>query len=259
MLLLMGVAYFFLTQDTPEGNYSELRKGRQGEAKKEINRNFIEACADYRVWILFVLYGACFGIELLVNSKAALYFADYFDMDLKTAGIIAGLFGLMNIFARTTGGFLGDKFGIKWGLRGRVMWLFIALFVEGIALMLFSQMSTIPLIIISLIIFSMFVQMSEGATFSVVPFVNKKALGAVSGIVGAGGNAGAVAAMFLFKKDLTGLEWPDAFLIVGMIVTVCSFLTFGIKFTTQNEVEAKRELEEQIEGLGSAVPAPAMA
>ena len=49
--------------------------------------------------------------------------------------------------------------------------------------------------------------MSEGATFSVVPFINRKALGSVAGIVGAGGNAGAVAAGFLFKG---ALPWPTA-------------------------------------------------
>ena len=38
-----------------------------------------------------------------------------------------------------------------------------------------------------MIVFSLFVQMSEGATFSVVPFINRRALGSVSGIVGAAG------------------------------------------------------------------------
>ena len=45
---------------------------------------------------------ACFGIELTINNIAALYYMDYFDLGLKTAGLVAGLFGLMNIFARTT-------------------------------------------------------------------------------------------------------------------------------------------------------------
>jgi MFS transporter, NNP family, nitrate/nitrite transporter len=38
----------------------------------------------------------------------------------------------------------------------------------------------------------LFIKMSNGATYVVVPFVNRKALGAVAGIVGAGGNVGCV-------------------------------------------------------------------
>jgi NNP family nitrate/nitrite transporter-like MFS transporter len=198
------------------------------------------------VWALFVVYGACFGIELTINNVAVLYFLDYFDyfqqMDavaaLKTAGLIAGLFGLMNIFARTLGGASGDAFGSRWGLKGRAMWLFMVLFCEGLALMLFSQMGALSLAIPALILFSLCVQMSEGATFSVVPFVNKKALGAVAGIVGAGGNAGAVAAGFLFKG---GLAWPTALLILGGIVTACSFCALAVTFSPEAEVDARRE------------------
>ena len=72
-----------------------------------------------------------------------------------------------------------------------------------------------------------------------MPFINKQALGAVAGIVGAGGNAGAVAAMFLFKKQLTGLEWPEAFLIVGAIVTVVSFSVFAVRFSPAAEAAAQ--------------------
>ena len=54
--------------------------------KKHNKGSFKEACKDYRVWALFVIYAACFGIELTINNVAALYFADYFDLGLKTAG-----------------------------------------------------------------------------------------------------------------------------------------------------------------------------
>lgn len=245
-LFLMGIAYYFFTQDCPEGNYSDLRAAGRMEDGRKVDGAFLEACRDYRVWVLFLIYGACFGVELLVNSKAALYFRDYFEMDRTQAGLIAGLFGLMNIFARTLGGHFGDRFGKLWGLNGRVRWLFVVLFCEGLALMLFSRMTAIPLVIGTLVFFSLFVQMSEGATYSVVPFINRKALGAVAGIVGAGGNAGAVAAMFLFKQDLTGLAWPDAFLIVGAIVTVCSFLAFGVRFSPEAESEARDATEAAI-------------
>ena len=134
---------------------------------------------------------------------------------------------------------LGDRFGTTWGLKGRVMWLFMALLCEGLALMFFSQMSVLLLAIPALVIVSLFVQMSNGATFSVVPFINKKALGAVSGIVGAGGSAGAVAAGFLFKSSLA---WPTALLILGSIVTACSLLAFLVRFSPEMETEADREL-----------------
>ncbi|MEZ6053869.1 MAG: MFS transporter [Planctomycetaceae bacterium] len=221
MCALTGIAYYFLTQDAPDGNFSDLRERGLMPEKKSVNGTFIEACKDYRVWALFVVYGACFGIELTINNVAALYFVDYFEyfqqMDnvkaLGIAGLIASLFGLMNIVARTLGGYFGDKFGEKWGLSGRVRWLFMVLFCEGLALMLFSRMNVLLLAIPSLIVFSLFVQMSEGATFSVVPFINKRALGSVAGIVGAGGNAGAVAAGFLFKSP--ALTWPTALFILG--------------------------------------------
>lgn len=246
LLFIMGIIYLKFTQDTPHGNYNELKETGKRSRKDASGAAFIAAYKDYRVWVLFVIYGACFGVELIVNSKAALYFYDYFGMSLTTAGIIAGLFGSMNIFARSLGGFIGDKLGKSLGLSGRVRWLFIAIFMEGIVLVIFSRMGTIPTIVGSLLVFSLFVQMSEGATYSVVPFINKKALGAVSGIVGAGGNAGAVAGMFLFKKELTGLEWTDSFLILGLIVSSVSFLSFLVRFSVQTETEVKEEMEESL-------------
>ncbi|WP_258099333.1 NarK family nitrate/nitrite MFS transporter [Marinoscillum pacificum] len=246
LLFIMGMVYYFFTKDTPQGNYKYLQHKLDQENKpQEPLKNVLK---DHRVWVLFLIYGACFGVELIVNSKAALYFIDYFHMDIKTAGLIAGLFGLMNLFARSLGGYFGDRFGKIGGLNGRVKWLFLALFVESLALILFSRMDTIPLIIASMLFFSLFVQMSEGATYSVVPFINKKALGLVSGIVGAGGNAGAVAGMFLFKKQLTGLEWTDSFYFLGFIVLGISFTTFFIRFPKTKEesvtetVTAKPEL-----------------
>jgi NNP family nitrate/nitrite transporter-like MFS transporter len=76
--------------------------------------------------------------------------------------------------------------------------------------------------------------MSSGATYSVVPFVNRKALGVVSGIVGAGGNAGAVAAGFLFKS---ALDWPTALLIIGGCVTLSSLLVLTIRFVPEVEMQ----------------------
>lgn len=241
LIFFTGIAYYFLTQDAPDGSFKELRAKGLLPKKEKVTGSYFKAMADYRVWVLFVIYGACFGIELTVNNVAALYFFDYFDLTLVTAGLVAASFGLMNIFARTLGGIFGDNFGALWGLKGRSVWLFIVLLGEGLALMLFSQMSVLFLAIPTLILFSLFTQMAEGATYSVVPFINKKALGSVAGVVGAGGNAGAVAAGFLFKG---AMEWNDVFLVIGMVVVVASFLSFFIRFSPEQEKEEKVAYEQ---------------
>lgn len=229
-LFLMGFVYYFCTQDSPDGDYSELR--RQGEiepAEGKGMESFILAIKDYRVWALFFIYAACFGVELTINNVAALYYHDRFHLDVKTAGLIAGLFGLMNIFARTVGGFFSDFFAKKMGLKGRVVFLFVVLLGEGIMLMLFSQMSVLIVAVGTMIVFSLFVQMSEGATFGIVPFINRKALGAVAGIVGAGGNAGAVAAGFLFRAE--SISTQQALLFLGVMAVIASFSTLLVRFS----------------------------
>ncbi|MCP5020538.1 MAG: MFS transporter [bacterium] len=242
---IVGLAYFFLTTDLPDGNFSDLRaRGEMPESKK-VKGAFAMAAKDKRVWALFVVYAACFGIELTINNMAALYFQEDFNLSIPQAGLIAGLFGLMNIFARTTGGIIGDKFANKGGLKGRVKWLWVALMVEAFALMVFSRMTLLPVAIGTMIVFSLFVQMSEGATFSVVPFINKKAIGSVSGIVGAGGNAGAVAAGFLIRAE--NISYAKALLILGVIVLACSFFALLVTFTPEEEEVAAKEHAKALE------------
>ena len=253
-LLAMSALYWNFTEDSPDGSYLDLRAKGAMASSATVEGAFLKACTDRRVWALFVIDGACFGVELTINNIAALYFHDYFGLGLAAAGLVAGLFGLMNIFARTMGGVLGDKWGLKWGLRGRVWFLGMILFIEGLALMLFSQQTLLPIAIATLVLFSLCVQMSEGATYSVVPFINKKALGAVAGIVGAGGNAGAVAAGFLFKAE--GLAWPQALLILGACVTLTSFLAFAVRFSEADERAVAKETKSRLAAPpDGAVPA----
>ncbi|SHN31378.1 MFS transporter, NNP family, nitrate/nitrite transporter [Cyclobacterium lianum] len=246
-MILTAFAYYKWTTDFPEGNIRDLsKKDLDYKRKKKADSKgaFRAAVSDRRVWALFLIYGACFGIELTINNIAAIYYHDTFGLDLKTAGLIAGLFGLMNLFARTLGGYFGDKAGIKWGLKGRVGFLGLVLLIEGFALILFSHMSFLPLAIATMILFSLFVQMAEGATFSVVPFINKKALGMISGIVGAGGNVGAVMAGFLLKME--GLTYGDALSILGLSVAAISSLSLLIRFSKEDEKVAQVELESSL-------------
>jgi MFS transporter, NNP family, nitrate/nitrite transporter len=236
-LLLTGIVYYYATQDTPEGDWK-----RKPEAeRKAASGAFLTACQDKRVWALAVLYASCFGMELTIDNIAALYFTDYFGLSLKAAGAAAAAFGLMNLFARALGGLVSDHCHARWGLRGRALLLGLTIACEGAAFLLFSQMRSLPAAIAAMMFTGLFIKMSNGATYAVVPFINKKALGAVAGIVGAGGNIGAVLAGFLFK--MPDLAWPNALAILGAIVGLSSVLALLVRFSEMDESDARRDLE----------------
>ena len=239
-LLFMGVAYWRLTQDAPLEQGHKTLANEPRASGEEGENPFLSAVKDHRVWALFLIYGACFGIELTMHNIAALYFHDRFGLGIAMAGLTAGLFGLMNLFARTLGGAFGDKAGQIFGLKGRTMFLGGVLLLEGIALITFSQMAVLPLAILSMLVFSLFVQMSEGATYSIVPFVNKRALGTVAGIVGAG---------FLFRME--NLQTEQALLLLGVCVIAVSAAVFLVRFSPKTEEEERKAMDR---ALGKGVP-----
>ncbi|MFI1743408.1 MFS transporter [Thalassobellus sediminis] len=258
---LMGLVYFFFTQDTPKGNFKDLKAAGEMVATKKDQVGFLEVIKDYRIWILFVVYAASFGIELTVYGTMDDYLQNTFQLERLTAGNIVLSFALMNIFARTLGGFFGDKFGKLKGLRGRVLFLSFILTLQGVMLVTFSTTTSIIVGVVFLILFSLSVQMAEGATFSVVPFINKKAIGSVSGIVGAGGNVGAFLAAFLLKSKSALAEKAaivaneglgegalkvaqsaasssavsQGYFIIGFVVIATGFLVLAIKFSAEEE------------------------
>lgn len=73
-----------------------------------------------------------------------------------------------------------------------------------------------------MIAFSVFVQASEGSTFGIVPYLNIGVTGTVSGIVGAGGNAGAVIFSILFRQLV---DYRAAFFWMGVSTAVMPLLS----------------------------------
>jgi NNP family nitrate/nitrite transporter-like MFS transporter len=244
LMLVVAYLYWKYTSDSPDGNYEDLPETRP-QARAGEGGLFVSALKDHRVWILFSIYGGCFGMELFVNGRAAEYYQERFTLAEGTAGAIAALFGLMNLFARSMGGWLGDRFAATAGLTGRVRWLVIVMVAEGIALLFFSRMGTLGIAITAMIVFSLCVQMAEGATYSVVPFINKRSLGAVSGIVGAGGNVGAVCSAQFFLRSELPLQ--DVFFYHGFVVASLGTLGLTIRFSTATETEARRDFEASAE------------
>ncbi|MGD3997130.1 hypothetical protein QT641_22525, partial [Xanthomonas citri pv. citri] len=64
-----------------------------------------------QVAILDMAYLACFGSELAVVSMLPQFFITNYGVSHTLAGLTAGCFAVMNLFARPGGGFMSDAVG----------------------------------------------------------------------------------------------------------------------------------------------------
>ena len=236
LMLVVSVFYWKYTQDTPEGNFADMRRAGISTAvgKKGGWDVMKEASKNYRVWLLAACYGASFGVELFVHSIAVTYFVGRYTMDVESAGFAVGAFGLLALFARALGGILSDKVALTKGLDGRTWLLFGLMLGEGVFLIVFSQASGVVMAVSMLLVFGLFTHMACGSLYALVPFIDRKILGGVCGVIGAGGNIGGVAAGLLLR----GTGNPQlCFMVLGICALICASGAAMIRFSIRHKQE----------------------
>lgn len=217
---IIGLYIFDLHRLEFSGNYSDLKKhGSMPEVSAATS--FRGGAVNFNTWVLFFQYACCFGVELTMNNAAALYFNEEFGLSTEAAAAVASIFGWMNLFARGVGGFLSDYANSKMGMRGRLWVQFTLLLVEGGLVLVFANTGSLAGSVVVMIFFSLFVQSAEGSSYGIVPYVDPPSTGAIAGIVGAGGNSGAVGFGLGFRQ----LNYKDAFVIMGCAILGSSLLT----------------------------------
>ena len=213
----------FISDDAPMGNYSEMKKN--GAMDRIYMTTSLRSGATRNTWILYAQYACSFGVEIVMNNAAVLYYTEEFDLTTEEASTLGFIYGSMNIFARALGGLFSDRLNLYMGMRGR-LWLQTVLLVgEGIMIIVFAYTKTLPGAIVCMCIFSIFTQAAEGAIYGVVPYVSKLYTGSVAGLVGSGGNAGSV----IYGIGFRSLPYRDAFVLMGSIVICSSLLSLGIR------------------------------
>jgi NNP family nitrate/nitrite transporter-like MFS transporter len=244
-MLIMAFVYARYTQDTPQGDIVDLRAHgiSVDSGKKGGVAILLQAARNYRVWMLAMTYGASFGVELLIHNIAASYYVDRFGFSLQSAGFAAGIFGAIALFGRALGGIASDRIALMKGLDGRTRLLFACMLGEGIGLLFFSSASAAVPAIVAMAVFGIFTHMSCGAIYALSPFIDRKALGGVSGLIGAGGNVGAVAAGFLNKAAGTPQQtlW-----FLGWIVLVISLCAIAVRFSAEKKSSEQQLLDAAI-------------
>ena len=149
------------------------------------------AILNYRTWILTIVYGATFGVEIAVDNVLSKYFQNHFNLSQTLGGGIAAVSGLLNVVSRPSGGVVSDLASAQFGHRARVHWLFATTFFGGLFMLLFGVLPGLPVAIALMVLYSFAYEQACGATYALVPFVSNRSPGLVSGFVSAGGTAGA--------------------------------------------------------------------
>jgi NNP family nitrate/nitrite transporter-like MFS transporter len=239
------------TQDTPTGKFDVAILGK---AKKAGFMDYVRCCTDYRVFLMIFQYSACFGCELVMNNILATHFYDEFGVDLVAAGALALSFGAMNLFARSLGGIASDWANKRWQMKGRLWAHFLSLFGQAVFLFLFGCIDKNtggwPAALAVLVVFATFVNMAEGTSYGIVPYMIPQELAVVSAVVGAGGTLGAVIATWAFYKNfdtLTSLKLHSAYVLFWALTCfVMKWDHLGSMFAVP-DVPAQQKEEQNVE------------
>jgi len=273
LCLVVGIMCLFFSDDCPQGDWSQRDqihhvynsndKNMEVHDANKVNKNetdsiadseknvpantsrptfrmFLVALCNPNVIIMMFMYACSFGIELAVDNVIGLFFHEHFGLSQTISGMIGAIFGLMNLFSRATGGFLSDYAFSKMGIRGRLLVHFIIIFLNGIFLIAFRfSLNTLGQAITILVFFSYFTQACCGSVFGIVPFVDPTIVGAVSGLVGAGGNIGGLIFTGVFKAYVGKPE--IAFMVLGLSVMGISLMTFLLRIDGRMLIELRRK------------------
>ncbi|KAH7297097.1 hypothetical protein KP509_26G053300 [Ceratopteris richardii] len=226
--VIMGILMLTCTQDTPAGNFQKLRKSGN-RIKDSYFKVIIHGVKNYRTWVLGMLYGFCFGVELTIDNVIAEYFFDKFNLSLFLAGVVASTFGLANFITRPFGGALSDFVASRYGMRGRLWTLWTLQTIGGVFCIILPFMGSLGLAMAALLIFAIFCEGAGGATTSVIPFVSRRSLGLVSGIAGAGGNAGAMVIQLLFFSS-PNISINRGLISTGILSICCTVVASTLYF-----------------------------
>jgi len=246
---------FTCSQDATTGKFEV---SMLGKTKRAGPMQYVKCLMDYRVFLMIFQYSACFGCELVMNNVLATHFHDNFGVDLVAAGALALSFGAMNLFARSVGGIASDWANARWQMQGRLWCHFISLFGQAIFLFAFGSIDKSnggwPLALTMLVIFAIFVNMAEGTSYGIVPYMIPEELAIVSAMVGAGGTLGAVIATWSFYKSIEDTKLPFQLHAVYVMfwALTCFFMRWdhlGSMFWRPKEETATHDTEAVAEAI----------
>lgn len=229
MALATAVLFFLAARAAPA-----ILAGTDGASTGSL-RQRLAPLRNLQVWRFSLYYFLVFGGFVALTSWLPRYYIGVYDVDLRTAGMLAASFGLPATLFRALGGVLADRYGAR-----RMMYISFSVCMIGLFLLSYPNTHYIVEGIEGPIAFTIAPSMVEravvlfivgsvmalgmAAVFKHIPVYYPNHVGAVGGVVGMVGGLGGFILPITFgvMNDLIGI-WSSCFMLL-FIVAIAGLL-----------------------------------
>jgi len=227
VLGVMAVIFYIFAKPDPE-----VAERKRTGAKPTSAWMQLEPLKNIQVWRFATYYFFVFGAFVALASWLPRYYVGAFDLDLRTAGMLAAAYSLPASIFRALGGWMSDKWGARFVMYFTFSISLVCLFVlsypetsytiSGInGPIEFSLAISLPMFAIMTIGLGFVMSLGKAAVYKHIPVYYPHHVGAVGGLVGMIGGLGGFVLPISFgiMNDLTGV-WTSCFMLMFVVVAV---------------------------------------
>ena len=263
-LVVMAVVFWLTTDDDPD---LKARRASGREAQGMLVQ--LEPLKNLQVWRFSLYYFFVFGAFVALALWLPRYLVGVYQLDIKTAGMIAAAYSIPASIFRAYGGHLSDKYGARtimyWTFGVSVVLTFMLAYpdtdyvIHGIhgPITFSTSMGLVPFIVV-IFVLGFFMSLGKAAVYKHIPVYYPDHVGAVGGLVGMIGGLGGFFLPIAFGAalDLTGI-WTSCFMLLfGIVAVALVWMHISIRVmearALSKELGALPELPEMEEVHGAA-------
>lgn len=247
VLVLTAIIFWFTTEDDPA---HQARKVKGEKARSTLLE--LEPLRNLQVWRFSLYYFFVFGAFVALALWLPRYLVGVYELDIKSAGMIAALYSIPASIFRAYGGHLSDKYGARaimyWTFGVSVVASFMLSYPEtdyiihGIRgpVSFSTSMSLVPFVVL-IFVLGFFMSLGKAAVYKHIPVYYPNHVGSVGGLVGLIGGLGGFILPILFGVllDLTGV-WTSCFMALFAIVGIAlAWMHFSIRHMERKHLPAE--------------------
>ncbi|MGE5601333.1 MAG: nitrate/nitrite transporter [Pseudomonadota bacterium] len=245
---LTAVLFLLFTKEDPE------QRGRAKSGRKAASMgNQLAVLKNLQVWRFALYYFFVFGAFVALALWLPRYLMGVYNLDVKTAGMLAAFYSVPASLFRIYGGKLSDRYGARSVLYVTfaisVLCTFMLSYppttyiIEGVRgpITFRTEMGLIPFLV-TIFVLGFFMSLGKAAVFKHIPVYYPNHVGAVGGLVGMVGGLGGFILPLAFGalNDLTGV-WTSCFVLLFVLVSIAlAWMHFAVR---QMERSAQRRGE----------------